>query len=166
MIFQPSSIIHLTRHAKGRGIENIFSKRRQGKREDKDRSLLPIQAMYKERGTQRQWNPSIVTRQNLRQLTYHQYGPWSRSSQQITRFGNCSIVGSYEVTDLQILAQSVMQLFALLLEEILRNILNQIELQQMQEQQAIIWRNTDCNCDNFHMVWKLDIVPTFNKILD
>jgi hypothetical protein len=158
LIFQPSFIIHLTRHARGRGRENTFSKRRQGKREDKDRSLLPIQVMYKERGTQRQWSPSLITRQNLRWLTYHQYGPWSRSSQQIIRFGNCSIVGSYEVTNPQILAQSVMQLFVLLLEEILRNILNQIELQQTQERQAIIRKNTNCNCDDFHMVWKLDIV--------
>jgi hypothetical protein len=67
-------------------------------------------------------------------------------------------VGSYEVTNPQILAQSVMQLFVLLLEEILRNILNQIELQQTQERQAIIRKNTNCNCDDFHMVWKLDIV--------
>jgi hypothetical protein len=82
-------------------------------------------------------------------LTQIRNGCGRRSSQQLTRFGNCVVLGSYEVSDPRILAHPLMLLSPVLLEDILLNIFNHIQLQQRQDRHRIVQRNTSCDCWRF-----------------
>jgi hypothetical protein len=71
-------------------------------------------------------------------------------------------------SDHQILAHPVMQFSTILPQDILRHILNHVQLQLRRERQAIIRRNLNCDCIRFpyglgksYILW-----PTCNRISD
>jgi hypothetical protein len=113
-----------------------------------DKRLLLVQTMNRTWGTWQQQSTSSMKQQIFCRFTYNQCGHQDRNSQPITRFKNYYI-RSYLVTELQILAHPMMQFSATLPRDILRHILDHMQLQQRQEQQAIIRRNQNCNYIRF-----------------
>jgi hypothetical protein len=88
-------------------------------------------------------------RPNMHILTQTRNGHGHGNSQQLTRFGNRVVLGSYEVSDSRILAHPLMVLSPLLPEDILLNIFNRLQPQHKENRHRIARRNTSCDCWRF-----------------
>jgi hypothetical protein len=74
----------------------------------------------------------------MQTLTQTRNGRGCGISQQLTRFGNHVILGSYEVSDPRILAHPLMVLSPLLPEDILLNIFNRLQPRHRENRHRIV----------------------------
>jgi hypothetical protein len=142
--------------AQGRGSRQTSRRNRgrnggrQVQRENGERSILIVRNMPRTRGISQRRSAALATRCTMHILTHNRNGCWGRSSQQLTRFGNRVVLGSYKVGNPRILTHPLMLLSPMLPEDILLNIFNRIQVQERPDRHQIVWRNIICDCWRFH----------------
>jgi hypothetical protein len=72
---------------------------RQTQRKNGERSIQVHHNMPRRSGISRRQSVALAKRHNMHTLIQTQNGRGCRNSQQLTRFGNCVVLGSYEVSD-------------------------------------------------------------------